>query len=500
MTSTSFLLPAAPLHLNHPLPRPAARASPRVVVPLASWLSESARRTRHLLSRLSTLRAHRPRNSVTNPPSGGNLPPGGAPPNSGSYLFSTTLLPEASLPPPLSPTADLGDGRTRIMLLISDTGGGHRASAQALAAAFEELYPAQVDCLIVDFWTEIVGRPFVRFPEAYSFFAKNPPLWRAAWNYGRFPITRRLTEEFSNMVGNQNFRNALADFRPHLIVSVHPLTQFIPLRVLRTLPNAPPFVTVCTDLGGAHPTWFHRDVDLCFVPSNRVRRIAHRCGLRDSQLRQFGLPVRPAFWRDPVTKPVMRSALGLREGPPVVLVVGGGDGVGGVGRIAVSLAATLEAELGPDGAQIVIVCGKNERLRAGLAKRDWPVNVVVKGFVQNMSEWMSAADLIVSKAGPGTIAEALIRGLPIVLSGFLPGQEAPNVSFVTEAGVGAFSRDPATIADIVTEWVSDPQELRLRSKRAKEMGRPNATYDIVREMAKLVPLENNAALRSTPIV
>lgn len=386
----------------------------------------------------------------------------------------------------------------RIMILISDTGGGHRASAQALSAAFEELYPGQVNALIVDFWTEIVGRPFVRFPEGYSFLAKNPPLWRAAWNYGRFPLTRRLTEEFSNVVGNNNFRKALAEFRPHLIVSVHPLTQFIPLRVLRSMPHSPPFVTVCTDLAGAHPTWFHRGADLCFVPSDNIRKIAMRCGLKESQLRQFGLPVRPAFWHDVREKARIKANLGLPD-VPVILVVGGGDGVGGVGRIAVSLAERVSDQLGSSAAHIVVVCGKNERLRNELNKRDWPVPVSVKGFVENMSDWMGASDLIVSKAGPGTIAEALIRGLPIVLSGFLPGQEAPNVDFVTDAGVGAFSRDPDTIAEIVTDWVSDPRELEERSKRAKILGRPNATYDIVREIAKLVHLEQSATSSSSMV-
>lgn len=384
--------------------------------------------------------------------------------------------------------SEMGAGSTRVMFLISDTGGGHRASAQALAAAFDQLYPGRIQSQIIDFWTEIVGRPFEHFPQGYSFLAKNPPLWRAAWNYGRFPITRRITEEFANVVGNRNFRNAVEQFQPHLIVSVHPLTQFIPLRVLRSLDSRPPFVTVCTDLGGAHPTWFHRDVDLCFVPTDRVRRIARRCGLRDSQLRQFGLPVRPAFWRTGLEKRAARAALHLPATGPVVLIVGGGDGVGGVGRIAASIASRLRNSLGPDGATVVVVCGKNARLQQQLQGRNWPVPVVVNGFVQNMSEWMAASDLIVSKAGPGTIAEALIRGLPIVLSGFLPGQEAPNVAYVTDAGVGAFSRDPSTIAEIVDDWVTHPAKLAMRSKRAKELGRPNATYDIVKEIAKLTSL------------
>eukprot|EP00178_Gracilaria_changii_P004359 TRINITY_DN168_c1_g1_i10.p1 TRINITY_DN168_c1_g1~~TRINITY_DN168_c1_g1_i10.p1 ORF type:complete len:484 (-),score=140.01 TRINITY_DN168_c1_g1_i10:553-2004(-) len=378
----------------------------------------------------------------------------------------------------------------RILFLISDTGGGHRASAQALSAAFDELYPGRVHHTIVDFWTEIVGQPFHNFPHGYSFLANNPPLWRAAWQYGRFPLTRRLTEEFANALGNQNFRRALRRFQPHVIVSVHPLTQFIPLRVLRTMRTRLPFVTVCTDLGGAHPTWFHRDVDLCFVPTDRVRAIAERCGLGARQLRQYGLPVRSDFWREAREKHAVRTQLQLRSALPTVLIVGGGDGVGGVGRIALCIAHKLRARLGADGAQLVVVCGKNERLRQQLRARSWPLRSVhVHGFVHNMSEWMAASDLIVSKAGPGTIAEALIRGLPIVLSGFLPGQEAPNVRYVTDAGVGAFSRDPQRIGDIVSEWLSEPALLRERARRAKRLARPSATYDIVRDIGALLRLE-----------
>lgn len=392
--------------------------------------------------------------------------------------------------------------RTRVLLLISDTGGGHRASADALSAAFHELYPGRVETRIVDFWTEIAGRPFDKFPEGYSFLAKNPPLWRAAWNYGRFPPTRFVTEQFANVVANRNFRAALTAFRPHLIVSVHPLTQFIPLRVLRALPRSerPTFVTVCTDLGGAHPTWFHRDADLVFVPTHDVRRIALRCGVHPGRVRLLGLPVRRAFWSAPESdKAALREALGIDPAIPTALVVGGGDGVGGVARIADALARRARARLGPEGAQIIVVCGRNARLAAKLHATRFPVPVRVEGFVTNMSDWMAASDLIVSKAGPGTIAEALIRGLPIVLSGFLPGQEAPNVKYVTANGVGEFSRDPVVIARIAVSWLADPDALRRRSETAKKLGRPSSSYDIVREIGRHVRLQGETMLKA-PVV
>lgn len=384
------------------------------------------------------------------------------------------------------------DEPTRVLLLISDTGGGHRASADALSAALHDMYSGQVETRIVDFWTEIAGRPFDKFPEGYSFLAKNPPLWRMAWQYGRFPLTRRFTEEISNACANSSFKSALEVYRPHLIVSVHPLTQFIPLRVINALPleQRPVFVTVCTDLGGAHPTWFHRDADLVFVPSLSVQNIAVKCGVSPDRIRLLGLPVRKPFWKQEKDQIEMRAKLGLQENLPTALIVGGGDGVGGVGKVAAALASRIENTMAAGNtAQIVVVCGKNEKLAERLRKRDWgAVDVHVEGFVNNMSDWMTASNLIISKAGPGTIAEALIRGLPIVLSGYLPGQEHPNVKYVTSNGAGEFSRNPNVIAKIACGWLANPEMLRRRSELALKLARPNSTYDIVREIGSTVQL------------
>lgn len=80
----------------------------------------------------------------------------------------------------------------------------------------------------------------------------------------------------------------------------------------------------------------------------------------------------------------------------------------------------------------MVICGKNEVVKRDLEAAQWPDNsrVLVRGFVKNMDEWMGAVDTLVTKAGPGTIAEATIRGLPVMLSGYLPGQEEGNVPYV----------------------------------------------------------------------
>jgi 1,2-diacylglycerol 3-beta-galactosyltransferase len=103
---------------------------------------------------------------------------------------------------------------------------------------------------------------------------------------------------------------------------------------------------------------------------------------------------------------------------------------------------------------------------------------------------MAACDGIVTKAGPGTIAEALVRGLPILLSGFIPGQEEGNVPYVVDNGAGAFSTDPEEIARIVARWFGpDRDQLIKMSAQAKGMGNPQATQHIVEEVAQLLGMK-----------
>lgn len=103
------------------------------------------------------------------------------------------------------------------------------------------------------------------------------------------------------------------------------------------------------------------------------------------------------------------------------LVVGGGDGIGNLKEIAYSMAAALGADSGRKS-QIVVVCGKNEQMRRSLEREAWPanVNVVVKGFVNNMDAWMGASDCIVTKAGPGACVFACLRACVHWISGLLP--------------------------------------------------------------------------------
>eukprot|EP00594_Rhizosolenia_setigera_P015422 CAMPEP_0178955668 /NCGR_PEP_ID=MMETSP0789-20121207/9748_1 /TAXON_ID=3005 /ORGANISM="Rhizosolenia setigera, Strain CCMP 1694" /LENGTH=446 /DNA_ID=CAMNT_0020637355 /DNA_START=289 /DNA_END=1629 /DNA_ORIENTATION=+ len=438
---------------------------------------------------------------------------------------------------------------------MSDTGGGHRASANALRDAFDVLYgEGKIEVDIVDLYTDYGPFwPFNWYVPAYKIMAEYSFLWKAFYEFGATDFGLWLNEALLEVFCYEPFKNCLnrpsgsTEKRADMVVSVHPLCQDLPLKILCDLDGGKerktPFVTVVTDLGGAHPTWFNPGVDKCYVPSDALYQCARAREVQPDQIVQYGLPIRKGFWgsteessvpsspleavkpaggnpfvkalgnlfsnnnnniesseatgvadnkgKNTAEKDSMRSQLGLKQSVPTILVVGGGDGMGGIIDVASALGEKLQAEASSSDQssfQMVVVCGKNENAKETLGSKTWGegINVEVLGFVNNMDEYMRASDAIVTKAGPGTIAEASICGLPCMLSSFLPGQEEGNVPFVEDSGFGKYSDNPSIIADTVNEWLKSPEMLQEMQSNALKAARPQATLDIARELGNMV--------------
>lgn len=377
-----------------------------------------------------------------------------------------------------------------ILIMMSNTGGGHKASAEALKQACEEKYGDKYRVLIVDMWKEHTPAPWNTMPDSYSFLVKHGMLWRLAYH----SIQPRMIHvpyfcAMRAFIG-RHLAAAFDHYDPDLVVSVHPLMQHINCHVLRERAKRlgrarpTPFATVVTDFTTCHNTWFCKDVDKCFVPTEFCRQLGLGMGLRPSQLVLYGLPIRPIFSKRLPGRTQLRKKLGLLPDVPAILLVGGGEGMGALKATVEQLDARLQGD-----AQVAVICGRNKKLLQELRARQWQggSHVVACGFVDNIHEWMAACDTIITKAGPGTIAEALISGLPILLNGNVPCQEEGNIPYVLDNGVGAFETDPAKIADIMQDWLAkeNRQEFRAMAHRSSALGKPQAVYHIVEELAQL---------------
>jgi 1,2-diacylglycerol 3-beta-galactosyltransferase len=377
-----------------------------------------------------------------------------------------------------------------ILCLSSDTGGGHRSAAQAITEALQYLYPDAYRVEMVDALLNYSPFPFNRMVYWYRPLAdESVPLWKWMWKStaGRRRTEFLLTLAYPYVRGR--VRSLFRRPEPDAILSVHPVFQHIPLRVVRKLGWQAPFISVVTDPVSVHPIWLYHRVDLCLVATEEARRRALRAGIPAERVRVTGVPVSLKFTQEMDDKLTLRGRLGLEVDRPTVLLVGGGEGMGPLFEIARAVARARPP------AQLCIVAGRNEGLRHKLEAVSWEIPTRVFGFVTNMPEVMGACDLIITKAGPSTIAEALIMGLPIIISGFIPGQEEGNVRWVVENGVGVLAQRPSAIAETVRRWLEDDTEqFNQMAARARSLSRPQAALDIARAIHELI---NDRARPST---
>jgi 1,2-diacylglycerol 3-beta-galactosyltransferase len=254
-----------------------------------------------------------------------------------------------------------------------------------------------------------------------------------------------------------------------------------------------PFVTVVTDMVTVHPIWICPDVDYCTVPTEAARERALRYGMPLDRLEVVGQPVSPKFAAGLGDKRDLRRKLNLDLERPCALIVGGGDGIGPIYQIARAIDALVP------NAQLIVVAGRNTNLRRKLERTAWEMPTRICGFVNNIPELMGASDLLITKAGPGTLAEAFIAGLPVVIYGFIPGQEEGNVRYVLEHDAGAFATNPAAVAQIARDWLRPGNdEWRRVVSNAAALARPNAALVIAERLHGLLDRRVEKTIWPTP--
>jgi 1,2-diacylglycerol 3-beta-galactosyltransferase len=346
----------------------------------------------------------------------------------------------------------------RALLLISDTGGGHRSAANAIAAALDEVAsPAQFEHSIEDVAAHCAF-PLTQLGLGYSMALRYaPPVYGALYYATNGRRRYRALVRFCEPLYRERLRDLFMDYRPDVIVSVHPLLNHAALRARDDAAmNHVPVVTVITDLGKVHESWLVADADAVVVPAREVYQRALSRGVSPTRLRLLGHPIHPKF--DDVTgsKRELRAALGLPADASIVLLMAGGEGGGKLLSTTLALArARLPIEL-------VVVCGRNEGLEQKLRELSatLPTPMHVLGFTNKIPEYFRAVDLLVTKAGPGTLAEANAAQLPVVVYDYVPGQERGNVDFVRHNGLGLIAlQSSSAVVTAVSALIGNPERL-----------------------------------------
>jgi 1,2-diacylglycerol 3-beta-galactosyltransferase len=373
-----------------------------------------------------------------------------------------------------------------LLFLVGDTGGGHRSAARAVAQAVEASWAGRFTPVICDpllgpgaplrlRWVVGLYGPAIRL---------TPWLWGLLWHGFSSP---RALEWFRRTLLSPAYRSvadAVAAHQPAAIVAFHPMTAGPAVRARDSGAPQVPVVTVITDLITAHLSWRDAAVDQVIVPSSAI---AERCaldGMPAERYVEIGLPVAAEFAGHPLRpgqRESLRRALGLHEHRFLVVLTGGAEGSGGIYQRALALLEAFE------DIDVAVICGRNRRLEQRLGRRAGRAGgrLTVLGFVDNMADWMRCADVLVGKAGPGTIAEATCCAAPLVLTSWVPGQEAGNAEFVVSAGAGRYAPRPRDLVAEVDWLRRNPADLAAMRAASAALSRPGAAADIAGLLARL---------------
>jgi 1,2-diacylglycerol 3-beta-galactosyltransferase len=374
-----------------------------------------------------------------------------------------------------------------LLFIIADTGGGHRNAARAVGQALDQAYPGRFAPVLCDplggpgsarllRWITGMYGPAIRLA---------PWLWGAAYHACNSRPAMRLLRRTLLLLADRPTADAIAAHRPAAIVSFHPLTGTAAVSARNQRAPGAPVGTVVTDLVTVHAAWRYADADLIIAPGGGVSR--HGWPYRPARGRwaAAGPPVTRDFWGGRLLareRVILRRSLGLRENRFLVLLTGGGEGSGGIARRA---SAILRRFADVD---VVAVCGRNLRLKRRLDRlaARYGGRLTATGFAHNMADWLRCCDLVVTKAGPGTIAEATCCGTPLLLTSHLPGQERGNIEFVAGAGAGRHVPGVRRLLTEIGRLRDDRAAVDAMRAASARLGRPSAAADIAELIADLV--------------
>jgi processive 1,2-diacylglycerol beta-glucosyltransferase len=364
----------------------------------------------------------------------------------------------------------------RILILSVSAGAGHLRAAQAVELALKELAPQAVvrNIDVLDLtnatFRRIYGRTYL------DLFNHVPHLLGYLYDVLDRSNRRNRTGDWLRgaleRLNLGKFIQLLKEEHWDLAVCTH----FLPAAIIASLRKKGridlPQVTVTIDFE-THRLWVNQPCEHYFTATDEGARYVHSWGVPKGDTTVTGMPIHPVFAKEK-DREECRAKHGVAAGRPMILQLAGGTGDGPVGEL---FEALLKVER---PAELVVVTGKNAKLKAELARRTPPARhrVQVLGFTDKIDELMAAADVVVSKPGGLTTSEVLARGAAMVVANPIPGNETCNSDYLLENGAAIKVNKVPTLTYKVQTLLEDEARLARLRENARQIARPRAAYEV----------------------
>jgi Glycosyltransferase family 28 C-terminal domain len=380
----------------------------------------------------------------------------------------------------------------KIQILFHDAGGGHRNAAVALQTMAKsqdrdwdvELVQFQELTDRLDVLRKVTG---IRIQEQYNTILRNGWTWGSEYLLVVLQWTIRVFRRPLVKLLGEFWKTHPSD----MLISVIPHFNREIAESWEKVYRGRPFVTIITDLADFPPRFWIEPVKEQFVIAGTEKAVEQARALGKDGSHIFGVSgmvLRPEFYQESaVDAAAVKRELGLHEHLPTAMVLFGGFGSKVIYEIVEKLDAARLA------VQLILICGKNEKLAARLRARQWNIGMAVLGFTKEVHKLMRAADFMIGKPGPGSIAEAMQRGLPVLVecnSWTLP-QERFNTEWVTQKKVGVVLKSFDDVVSGVKEMLEPSKLAEFKKNAAAQNNR--AIFEIMEILARLLEQKNRVS-------
>lgn len=367
----------------------------------------------------------------------------------------------------------------RVLLLYISPDSGHHRATLAIEKALHKLQP---DCVTVTVNALHSMNPLLERVIKKSYFGLiriRPEVWGYLYDNPSVVKRSKVLRGFIHRFNSPKFQTLLEELHPDVIVCTQAFPCGLVADVKKSHRLSTPLIGVLTDYL-PHSYWAYEGVDFYVVPTERSKAKLSKNGVPPEKILTYGIPIDPKFSVNG-KKEVTLSHYGLSPELPIVLVMGGSQGVGPLLKVTKALDRT-EMSL-----QLLILCGNNLHLYTQLLRweREARKKIRVFDFIEEVDALMDVATLLITKPGGVTTAEALAKNLPLVILDPIRGQETSNANFLIEEGLAVLARDEEEVVGLVRDLLAHPMKLEEMRRRARLHQKPESAVEIARRVLSL---------------
>lgn len=358
----------------------------------------------------------------------------------------------------------------RVLILSANTGGGHNSTARALAQQLEKL---NVECKVADTLAYISEKVSDFISRGHSYvYRKFPKLFGVGYRFEEKHPELFIYDQCAK--GAEALHQEIMEQSYDAVLCVHVFSGVMMTEVRKRYANPTPFYFVATDYT-ASPGVTEMQADAYFIPHRMLLGEFVRGGVRADKMFATGIPVRSDFYTIE-DKTEARRALGLPEEGQMVLLSCGSMGCGKLDKSALYLLEHLNKN-----AYLVVLCGSNRKTYEELAPYA-SQRLFIVSFTDRVPQYMSAADLYITKPGGLTTSEAIVKQVPMIFIDAVPGCETRNFDFLVRSGVACGAKNWRQVVSQTNQALQKPEILEQQRKNMKAFSPQNAAELICRRV------------------